>query len=345
MTDRVQRYGSSTLAKVSGSSDLRSLLDDPWLESETIIVKPNWVVTEPAAYTDHETLRILLEALDSEVVVVEGYQIGRSMNELEEGLSFTHVGREVNWLWLMRGGWGWLSENSDWGWFREGGHWNQLRKEEKIFLDDHGFTDLFQDHGVEYVNVTEEIWRGKTVDEAAVKEAVEGRFNPVSEERLYGFMPERLHRLWGSTLVSFAKAKCYATFTLKNLFGLIPDPLRAWWHGPGNSRFDDSVIGINKVYASTFNVYGICEALLSTAVPDPNGAHGTLSPKYRVEENLGVVALGRDMVSLDAVLCGMLGYDLSEASYLTRAEELGTLSTSLVDEAKADSTIWFPFRE
>jgi len=345
MTDRVQRYGSSTLAKVSGSSDLRSLLDDPWLESETIIVKPNWVVTEPAAYTDHETLRIRLEALDSEVVVVEGYQIGRSMNELEEGLSFTHVGREVNWLWLMRGGWGWLSENSDWGWFREGGHWNQLRKEEKIFLDDHGFTDLFQDHGVEYVNVTEEIWRGKTVDEAAVKEAVEGRFNPVSEERLYGFMPERLHRLWGSTLVSFAKAKCYATFTLKNLFGLIPDPLRAWWHGPGNSRFDDSVTGINKVYASTFNVYGICEALLSTAVPDPNGAHGTLSPKYRVEENLGVVALGRDMVSLDAVLCGMLGYDLSEASYLTRAEELGTLSTSLVDEAKADSTIWFPFRE
>jgi hypothetical protein len=51
------------------------------------------------------------------------------------------------------------------------------------------------------------------------------------------------------------------------------------------------------------------------------------------------------MVSLDAFLCGMLGYDLSEASYLTRAEELGTLSKSLVDEAKADSTIWFPFRE
>lgn len=73
-------------------------MDDPWLDSETIIVKPNWVETKPALFTDCETLRLLLEALDSKVVVIEGHQIARSMNELPEGMSFTLEGKERNWL-------------------------------------------------------------------------------------------------------------------------------------------------------------------------------------------------------------------------------------------------------
>jgi len=34
------------------------------------------------------------------------------------------------------------------------------------------------------------------------------------------------------------------------------------WHGPSNKRFDKSVVDIKKVYASLFNVYGICEAII-----------------------------------------------------------------------------------
>ena len=38
-------FGSTTIAKVDNSDELRQVLIDPWLDSETIIVKPNWVST------------------------------------------------------------------------------------------------------------------------------------------------------------------------------------------------------------------------------------------------------------------------------------------------------------
>ena len=90
MASQRDRFGPVTLARAGTPSDLRNLLEDPWLGSETIIVKPNWVETKPALFTDCETLRLLLEALGSKVVVVEGHQIARSMNELPaRGLSIS----------------------------------------------------------------------------------------------------------------------------------------------------------------------------------------------------------------------------------------------------------------
>ena len=58
-------FGQITVAKVKNSTELRQVLVDPWLESETIIIKPNWVSTDPADFTDADTLRMLFEALDS----------------------------------------------------------------------------------------------------------------------------------------------------------------------------------------------------------------------------------------------------------------------------------------
>jgi len=100
------RFGKTTIAKVSDSDELRQMLVDPWLESETIIIKPNWVSNEPASFTDSETLRMLLEALDSHITVTESHMIGRSLNILKEGMSFTVEDKEVNWEWLFKGeGW------------------------------------------------------------------------------------------------------------------------------------------------------------------------------------------------------------------------------------------------
>jgi hypothetical protein len=62
-------------------------------------------------------------------------------------------------MWLNKGaGWRWLIENPDWGWFRDSGHWDHIKKEEKVFLDENGFMDLFQEFDVSYVNVTDEVW-------------------------------------------------------------------------------------------------------------------------------------------------------------------------------------------
>jgi len=303
------KFGQTTIARVSDSHELSQVLDDPWLESETIVIKPNWVTNEPADFTESETLRTLFEALDSHIVVTESLNIARSLNLLEDGMSFAVGDKEVNWRWLLKGdGWNWVIENPDWDWFKKGRHWDHIRKEDKAFLDENGFTDLFEEFDVEYVNVTDEVWSGRIADPTEVKRSVESRFKPVRTEKLYSMVPRKLYELRGSTFISFSKLKHYATFTMKNLFGMIPDPHRSWWHGPNNSRIATSIVDINKVYRSLFNVYGLCEALNSTAVPHNEGEfEGTYGGKYNIVEDLGVVAFGRDLVSLDVILCNLAG--------------------------------------
>ncbi len=112
MTVLHHQFAQTTIAKVSTSNKLRQMLVDPWLEFETIIIKPNWTYDESALFTDSKALRRLFETLDSSIVVTESHMIPRSMNLLKEGMNFTVGGEEVNWMWLMKGdGWNWLIEN------------------------------------------------------------------------------------------------------------------------------------------------------------------------------------------------------------------------------------------
>jgi uncharacterized protein (DUF362 family) len=342
------RFGLTTIAKVHSSDELRQILIDPWLKSETIIIKPNWVSTEPANFTDSESLRMLFETLDSRIVVTESYIIARSMNLLKKGMSFTVEGKKVNWNWLLKGdGWNWLIENPGWDWFRKGGHWDQLRKEDKAFLDKYGFTDLFKEFNINYVNVTDEVWNGRIADPTEIKRLVESRFKPVQVEKLYSLVPKKLYDLRGSTFISFAKLKMYASFTLKNLFGMIPDPMRCWWHGPKNSRIATSIIDINKVYRSLFNVYGICEALSFTGIPHPEGRfEGVYTGKYNIVKGLGFVAFGRDLVSLDAILLSLTEQLIAQDAKTNHEpiamaeEEFGAYDRKLLKESKTKVGNW-----
>jgi uncharacterized protein (DUF362 family) len=333
-----QSFGQTTIAKISNSNELRKILVDPWLESETIIIKPNWVSSEPAGFTDSETLRMMFEALDSRIVVTESHQIHRLVNLLEERVNFTVGGKEVNWKWLLKGaGWDWIIENPSWDWCIKDGHWDRIKKEDKAFLDENGFTDLFNEFGVSYVNVTDEVWSERIADPTVVKKSVESRYKPVKIDRLYSIVPKKLYDLRGSTFISFAKLKTYTSFTMKNLFGMIPDPLRPWWHGPKNSRIATSIIDINKVYRSFFNVYGVCEALNSTPVAQPEGKfEGTYSGKYNIVKNMGIIAFSRDLVSLDAILCNLAGLNFKQfGSHINLAEEeFGAYDREVLKESK-----------
>jgi hypothetical protein len=211
------RFGSTTVAKLSDPHELKQLLSDPLLKSENVIIKPNLVASVPGAATDPRSLRVLLEALDSRFIVAESHIVTRSMKlansdrwsdaPVEDGVSITVKGKKVNWIWLLVSdeGWRWLLKKPDWGWFREGGYWDQIRKEEKEFLDARGYTDLFKEFDVEYINVTDEVWSGRAADPAEVKLAVEARYEPVFTEKLYGLVPKKLYDLRGSTFISYAK--------------------------------------------------------------------------------------------------------------------------------------------
>ena len=283
------RFGSTTIAKVRDSKELRQVLIDPLLDAKTIIIKPNWVSTDPADFTDAATLRMLFEVFDTRVIIVESYCLPRSMNLLKDGMTFFVGNEEVNWRWLLKGrGWQWLIKNEDWDWFKDNGHWDHLRKEDQAFLDEYGFTDLFEEFSVTYINVTEEVWSGRVAQPSEVKRLVESQFSPVHINKMYNLVPHKLYDLKGSTFISLAKLKMYASFTMKNLFGMIPDPLRPWWHGRSNSMIAQSILDVNKIYHALFDMFGICEAVNKLGYTDPQGLYeGIYTGKYNIVEGLG----------------------------------------------------------
>ena len=149
--------------------------------------------------------------------------------------------------------------------------------------------------------MTDEVWGGEIADPTEIRDLVEIRCKPVQTEIIYSMVPKKLYELGGSTFISFAKLKRYATFTIKNLFGMIPEPCMPWWHGKNNSRIATSIVDLYKTYSSLFNVYGFFEALDSTGFPHHKGIfEGTYGGKYNIVKGLGVLAFGRDLVSLDS---------------------------------------------
>lgn len=327
----VTSVGSSRLAYVNTGKDMRELLS-PYEFSETVIVKPNFVDRAKGTYTSPESLRVLFEALDSNIVVVEGHGLIRIICDEEKGLCFDHKGKERDWSWIPRGGWSYYAENDDWDWFTEGEHWGHLKELDKKYMDEKGFTDLFKEFNVEFINTTDEIWEGNTVDPEVIKEAVDTKYGPLFTNRLYSLMPSKLYELQGSTLISFNKFKHYPTFTLKNLFGFLPEPIRCWWHGPKNSRMDKSVIGVNKLYTTFFNIVGVQESLGLTPRPDKEGKFGEGGFKYDLIEGSKLVGVGIDRVELDTIMAGVAGFKLEEASYLALADGvLGKSSHELID--------------
>ena len=62
---------------------------------------------------------------------------------------------------------------------------------------------------------------------------------------------------------------------------------------------------------------------------------------YSIAKNLGVFAFGRDLISLDATLCALIGIDPEKISYIKLGEEtFGVYNRRYVEKAKA-SKDWF----
>jgi len=310
----VHRLGSVTVDRVKTGSDLRKSLQMRLPESEVLLIKPNWYSPHPSNFTDADALRMVMEAVDAKVIVVEGYSLDR-----QDGSMILKVeGEKVDWGWLMR--------NPGWEWVKEKGHWDQIRRQDRWFRDEHGFTDLFMEQGAEYVNVTEEIWRGDTMESRRAKKRVEGRYPAASTEEIYGFMPRRLVAYMGFPMVSLGRVKGYGgeypSLSLKNMFGLIPDPLRAWWHGPDNARLDQSIIDITKLYDSYFNLYGVNEAVKTLVATDPEGEVRAPWGRYGVRPGHGLVTHGPNLLELDAVTCGLIDVDPGKVTYLRRGVEV-----------------------
>lgn len=328
------RLGDSVFSRVKTSTDFTRLLKDNLPDSDSLIVKADWVGIEEGSAMNLETLRCIIDAAQGKVIVTEGHLLHRSMELEPKGLKFMADGEEVDWDWLINNnkGWRWLMRNPDWSWFIEGPHWKHVMKEEQHFLEKYGYLDFFRENGAEYVNATDEVWAGKVADERIVREAVEFRFPPVFTDKLYSIVPKKLFKYRGSPLVSQSKRKDYPSYTMKNLFGLIPDPVRAWWHGGctrqgTEARLDKSILDINKIYGTLFKVVGVFEA-----------SHSDESNPFTRD-----VGVSTSVAQLDAILNRVTGHGNEKLAYISSANNMfGVFDDGLLKKADSHLSGWFP---
>jgi len=122
------------------------------------------------------------------------------------------------------------------------------------------------------------------------------------------------------TLLSLAKvrtleAPIWVSLSVKNLFGMIPGPSRAKYHGRNHNRLNQSIVDIYKVYDSLYDIRGVVEAVHTASVRNRD------TMEWQNIENPGFMSASTDPVELDAVISGLLGTDLNEVGYLKLASE------------------------
>jgi uncharacterized protein (DUF362 family) len=290
------------------------------------IVKPNWISADYGHFTDPEILAWTLGLLGrlGEVVLVESYSARNTMAlpDFNPGPMLSETERR------------------------------RLRESEEDFLSNTGTRRVLDELGIEYVNVTEEVLDGRTVEREIIENAVERRYQPVLREELYSFVPEKLYALRRGTFISLAKFKVFFTMCTKNMFGLILEYVRygerlETYHGEADKDSAQNIVDINKIYRSIFNVVGIVDGVNSlTCNMGANDAEykAAFGYRYDVLEDKGLIYYGDDPSWLDAFIHQQCGKDPLEEPHLKiAAQTFGEWPIELIAEArKAENPLKWP---
>jgi len=259
------------------------------LELKTpVIIKPNWGTS--VCFTEAEIIDWTLEAVDGDAIVVESYGWART----EEALRTGRLGSK------KRG---------------------DLRESDRWFLRYSAIDKILEKHGVEFLNITEENWAGRTVDAGEIRGHVGSVHEPVMRDELYSVIPEKLYELRHGDLLSLSKVKLWqddigVSLTIKNIFGMIPNPSRIRYHGKSHRDLHINIVDIFKIYDSVFTIKGVVEAMKTASV------HNADEGKTRVIPDPMFVAVSKNPLELDAACALMMGINPSKNRYLSRAADI-----------------------
>ncbi len=273
------------------------------------IIKVNWFSPYPGQFTDAATLALACDAIEGEKIVVEGHAAERNDGSRE----ITPDNGRENWEWL--------------------------REQEKEYFSRFAIDAVLSRDDVTYVNVTDEVWEGRTVPEGEVRAALENAGTPLAFDELYGALPEKLLAWRGRPLISLARIKVSDpqlegpgfSLSLKNMFGLIPEPNRGAYH----ERLPEAITDVHLLYGVFFRLVGVCEGMFHAVRVREGGAHDVpWGDRYDDVEDLGVVAAGAKAAEADAFAAALFGLDISGRAVMTAAEErLGPWDKMVVLEA------------
>ncbi|MBN2015483.1 DUF362 domain-containing protein [Candidatus Dojkabacteria bacterium] len=278
----IHKSGTTILAKVNDSHDMDEFIESLHIKSDSVIIKPNWVDGLDCSHTDMKVLDMFLSSLGKNVYFVESYTFWRTDKMCKQGVKEDYFSSEEATL-----------ENG-----RK--HWNFFKKQDKWFLKKEGFDSLMEKHNARYINVTNAVWQKDTAPKEDVKKIVERDLTPVVHEEFYSYVPKEISDLKGADFISFAKAKLDTGYglslSIKNMFGMIPDPTRApKYHKDEDKYLADAIIDMHKIYGSLFNMNFVVDGVFTACEMDFDT--NTTVP-YR---NWGVIIGGKNALEVDRV--------------------------------------------
>jgi hypothetical protein len=218
-------------------------------------------------------------------------------------------------------------------------NWDWIRGQEREYFARFGLDEVLARDDVTYINVTDEVWEGRVVPAEEVRAAVEAKGGSLAFEEFYGAMPAALMEWRGRPLLSLARIKlpdpagtgAAFSLSLKNMFGLLPEPNRADYH----SRLPDAVVDAHVLYGAFFPVLGVCEGVYHVVRVAEEGEYDTVwGDRYDDLPDLGVVVAGACPAEADAFTGALFGLDLSGRDLMAVAtERLGGWDRMVVLEA------------
>ncbi len=250
-----------------------------------VVIKPNWGFS--VIFTEAEILDWTLDAIDGDALVVESYGWARCREAVEEK-KYGPFSRKA------------------------------LRAADKWFLKYSGIDEVLEKYDTDYLNITEEVWAGRVVEEDTIHTIVEDSYAPLRMKETASFVPQRVYDLSDGTFLNLSKLKFMGadiviSLTLKNLFGMIPGPDRGKFHGEMNKAMNHSIVDMNKIYRSLFKTKGVVEGVFTAS----KGM--TLEPQ--VFKNHGVAWTCDDTLELDAVVAAHVGLDPNDVGHLKLAAQ------------------------
>jgi len=298
--------------RIHDKSDFINAIQDFDITSEYVIVKPNWLSNGDGEYTEPEILKWLFEALpNNKKIVVESYTPWR-------GLIYEPKGEDDE-----------LRVDLDGG----KAYWDFYRELDQEFLSETGIGEVLEAFNAEYVNITEEVWSKRCVAPDTIRREIGKTGYEFTHEDFYSYLPTRLYEIRDrATLVSLAKLKLQAaesvgiSFSIKNLYGMIPHPSRAVFHD-----IDNDFAGMSESMADIFLLYYVLfrstlwinEGII-TLVKEHFG-----EDQY-VERGRNLLFVGRDPLQADAEASAEFDFDPYKSDYYRYLERHIKTSAAII---------------
>jgi sirohydrochlorin ferrochelatase len=289
------RLGGGTVASVTSRAGMSHLVSDLLHPNrpERILVKVTWHGYAPGTYTDPAALDLLLSALPCPAIIVEGHTSSRNLG-----------GATFNWETEARDNRAWICQ------------------QDAEYLHRTGLAEVIRRHGAQYVNVTEPFWDEDCVPDDQILRHLEQRGVRLHHREIAQFVPRVLFERAGCPMISFAKFKGPTRLSIANMFGLLPEPLRAAWHGPNLTYLARVCCDLAKLYGALFELYGIDEALYSAVRWNRRGLYRSRWGNYDLIQNAGYVTASHGLVSADILASRLQGHDVTRSAFydVVRAE-------------------------